>query len=164
MQSSKAAIVTFFIAASIAIPVLLIGNPIWMVLLSPAVAMPLAFTIVIFLGWVLGPGLRTWIHGKGRQANWGYLGHTLRGEIDTNGVIWISLNDCQAASGLPLLGAYDRISDRHRVKHRDKGWLISQTGMARFLKSLDGETEFDSFQVGKLRLFLEREVWKTRRG
>lgn len=141
--------------------VLAIGDPFVMVLASPILGAALSLALVsAILPWLLGPARRGYLHGRGRQGCWGYLGHTIRGEWDEDGQLWISLTDCHHASGLDLLGRLDRVAGIDKRKNGAKGWLLTRAGMSRLLDSLRG----DPFPIHKLRLFLEREVWQTRRG
>lgn len=141
--------------------VLAIGDPFLMVIASPIFAAALSLALVsVILPWLLGPARRGYLHGTGRQACWSYLGHTIRGEWDEDGRLWISLTDCHHASGLDLLSRLNRVAGVDKRKHEAKGWLLTQLGMTWLLDSLRG----DPFPTHKLRLFLERNVWQTRRG
>ena len=51
------------------------------------------------------------------------------------------------------------IPPRHKRKHENYGWLVTRAGMLRLLDKHPG----DIFELNKLRLFLERQVWKTPR-
>lgn len=113
-----------------------------------------------FTAWLLGPARRGYLRGTGRQACWAYLGYTIRGDWDDVGQLWISLTDCHHASGLDLLTRLDRVHNTEKRNDGVKGWLLTQVGMTQLFDSLRG----DPFPIHKLRLFLEREVWRTRRG
>lgn len=141
--------------------VLAIGDPFVMVLASPILGAALSLALVsTVLPWLLGPARRGYLHGTGRQACWAYLGHTIRGDWDAAGQLWISLTDCHHASGLDLLSRLDRVAGVDKRRDGTKGWLLNQMGMNRLIDSLRG----DPFPSHKLRLFLEREVWQTRQG
>lgn len=141
--------------------VLAIGDPFVMVFASPVLGVALSLALVsVILPWLLGPARRGYLHGTGRQACWAYLGHTIRGDWDDAGQLWISLTDCHHASGLDLLGRLDRVANADKRKDGAKGWVLTDKGMTLLLASLRG----DPFPIHKLRLFLEREVWQTRRG
>lgn len=148
---------TFVIGAS----VLVVGDPFVMVLASPILGVASSLALVsTILPWLLGPVRRGYLHGTGRQACWGYLGQTIRGDWDDTGQLWISVTDCHHASSLDLLNRLDRVTGADKRKDGTKGWLLTQRGMIRLLDSL----REDPFPTHKLRLFLEREVWQTRRG
>jgi hypothetical protein len=153
--------VALSIAAVMGSAVVAIGDPFVMVFASPILGAALSLALVsAILPWLFGPARRGYLHGTGRQACWAYLGHTIRGDWDETGQLWISLTDCHHASGLDLLDRLDRVPGAEKRKDGAKGWLLSPAGMTRLLDSLRG----DPFPVHKLRLFLEREVWQTRRG
>jgi hypothetical protein len=140
---------------------LAIGDPFLTVLTSPMLAAVLSLALVsVILPWLLGPARRGYLHGTGKQACWAYLGHTIRGDWDKTGKLWISLTDCHHASGLDLLARLDRVATADKRKNGAKGWLLTEAGMSRLLDSLRG----DPFPIHKLRLFLEREVWRRRQG
>ena len=105
------------------------------------------------------PALRVYLHGSGRQEHWGYCGHTVRGERDADGQLWVSLRDCHFASGLDLESRHRHLPPRHKRKHENYGWLVTRAGMLRLLDKHPG----DIFELNKLRLFLERQVWQTPR-
>ncbi|MBA3031694.1 MAG: hypothetical protein KKF85_17030 [Gammaproteobacteria bacterium] len=141
--------------------VLAIGDPFLMVFASPILGAALSLALVsAVLPWLLGPARRGYLHGTGRQACWAYLGHTIRGDWDDVGQLWISLTDCHHASGLDLLGRLDRVANADKRKDGAKGWVLTDKGMTLLLANLRG----DPFPIHKLRLFLEREVWQARRG
>jgi hypothetical protein len=149
------------ITAVTGVAVLAVGDPFVMVFASPILGAALSLALVsAILPWLLGPARRGYLHGTGRQACWAYLGHTIRGDRDDDGHIWISLTDCHHASGLDLLSRLNRVASCDKRKDGAKGWLLSQAGMRQLLDSLRA----DPFPIHKLRLFLEREVWQTRRG
>lgn len=160
IASPRTGMIALGFAAALGGTLLAIGNPFLMVIASPLVASPLAVAIVAFAAWLLGTGRRSYLYGTGKQACWGYLGHTIRGQEDETGQIWVSLTDCHHASGLDLLKRLDRIASADKQKNSVKGWLVTPSGMTRLLDNLGG----DPFPIHKLRLFLEREVWRTRRG
>lgn len=153
--------VALAIAAMTGGAVLTIGDPFVMAFFSPILGAALSLSLVsAILPWLLGPVRRGYLHGTGRQACWAYLGHTIRGDWDETGQIWISLTDCHHASGIDLLDRMDRVLTTDKRQNGAKGWLLTQAGMTRLLDSLRG----DPFPVHKLRLFLERKVWQTSRG
>lgn len=157
-RNGKSALVIFALAGG---ATLAIGDPFVTVFASPLLAITLSIGLVaVILPWLLGPARRGYLYGVGRQACWGFLGHTIRGDWDESGQLWVSLTDCHSASGLDLLARLDRIPDIDKRQDGVKGWLVTPAGMRRLLDSLRGDT----FPIHKLRLFLEREVWQTRRG
>jgi hypothetical protein len=160
IANAKYASGALVIAAGIATLLIWMGDPFLMVFMSPPLAALLSITIVTISAWLCGPAIRAYVHGTGRQSNWGYLGHTVRGETDFDGKLWVSLNDCQSASGIPLVNELRWIPERHKRKDRRKGWLVDQAGTYRALETC----KEDPSAQNKLRLFLEREVWQTRRG
>lgn len=159
IANAKTATVACILAASIAAAVLWIGDPFLMVFVSPALAVFISITFVTVIAWLLGPIRRAYLHGAGRQSNWGYLGHTVRGETDAEGAHWISLEDCQKASGIPLFKELCWIPESQKRSGGHEGWLVNQAGMRRVLNI----SKEDQFALNKLRLFLEREVWQNRR-
>lgn len=153
--------VALVVAAVTGGAVLAIGDPFVMLFASPIIAAAMSLALVsVILPWLLGPVRRGYLHGTGRQACWAYLGHTIRGDWDETGQLWVSLTDCHHASGLDLLDRLNRVPGVCKRKHGVKGWLLTQAGMTGLLDSLRG----DPFPIHKLRLFLERVVWQTRRG
>ena len=116
--------------------------------------------IVVFLSWVFGPWLRARLVGEGRQETWGYLGYTLRGMRSEDGRLWVSLRDCAMASDLALEGREEFLPAREKLMHPERGWMVDEAGMQRVLA---GEG-LDPVRRSHLRLFLERNVWRSRRG
>jgi hypothetical protein len=120
----------------------------------------LSIGVVVFLWWLFGPWLRSRLVGEGRQETWGYLGHTLRGTQSEDGRLWISLRDCEMASGLALEARERLVPAREKLKHAERGWMVDETGMKRVLAG----TELDPLRCNHLLLFLERNVWRSHRG
>ena len=108
--------------------------------------------------WLLGRGRRAALYGEGWQANWTHTGVKVRGDVDANGELWISLNDCALASGLALEKRLDWVAKTQKRQDNAKGWLVTKSAMLAILDSIKVERgEF--VQAGKLRAFLQREVW-----
>ncbi len=160
LATPRTATIATAIAATLRAIVVSIGDPFLIIFTSPTVAGFASVGIVTALAWLFGPALRATIHGRGRQAVWGFCGHEIRGEFDDDGTPWISVADCQSAGEIELLEHLPWVPERHKRRHRDKGWLLCQPGMRRLLEV----TKSDEFAVTKFRLFLDREVWQTRRG
>jgi hypothetical protein len=134
-------------------------GPLAFVLLSPFIAFPAAVPILVVLDWAFGRGQRAYRFGTGRQANWGYLGHTLRGAIEGQD-IWLSLADCEAATSLALSKGLKAVPSSRRRKDDVRGLMLDRASMLRVIDAC-GE---DMFALNRFRLFLERSVWMTRKG
>jgi hypothetical protein len=130
-----------------------------LVLLSPLIAFPAAVPILVLLDWAVGPGQRAFLHGTGRQEIWGYLGHTIRGVVEEES-IWLSLTDCEVATGLALSKGLKAIPSSRRRTDDLRGVILDRSSMLRVLNAC-GE---DMFALNRFRLFLERSVWMTRKG
>lgn len=134
-------------------------GPVGILLFLPVGAAGIALALLVSLNWLGGRGQRSYRFGKGRQEIWGYCGQNIRGIVDERG-IWISLTDCELATGLDLAAGLKCLASS-RQRHDDvRGILLDHTAM---LKVLDG-CGADAFGRARLRLFLERSVWQTRRG
>lgn len=114
--------------------------------------------IIEIIDWATGRGRRAALFGVGWQANWTHAGIKVRGDVDENGELWISVADCALASLLPLEKRLDWVATTQKRHHPVKGWLVTKSAALALLNSphLD-RAEF--VQVAKLRTFLEREVW-----
>ena len=160
LHSPRTAKIALAIAVVLALPAIITADPFVIVITSPFYALPLSVPILAYLSWLIGPRLRIYLHGGGHQHNWGYRSFTIRGEMDDNGCLWVSLSDCQLASDLPLEQRLDRAKASDKREDPVKGWLVTESGMRRVIDSVRGEIT----EINKLRLFLDREVWRTRAG
>jgi hypothetical protein len=134
----------------------------WVVLLSPVLAFFATIPIVTIFSWAAGRGQRAYRFGTGRQEVWGYCGHSVRGIEDPAGMIWISVSDCESASGLDLSRGLKRVPASRRREEDVLGLVLDMPSM---LKVLDGCGEDQDFsRVARLQTFLERSVWRTRKG
>jgi predicted membrane chloride channel (bestrophin family) len=134
-------------------------GPFGLILTAPFLAVPAALPVIVFLGWATGRGQRAYRFGTGRQHVWGYLGHDIRGLEDERGT-WLSVVDCEAASGLDLMSALRFVPSSNHRNDEVKGLLLNMPSMVRLLDACQG----DFSRVARFRVFLEREVWKTKRG
>jgi hypothetical protein len=125
----------------------------------PFVACAASVPIIVFFDWALGRGQRAYRFGTGRQDIWGYQGHDIRGLVD-DGKTWVSLGDCEMASGLDLSTGLKTIPMSRRRLDDVKGLVLDMPSM---IKVLDACGQ-DFAKVNRLRMFLERTVWKVRRG
>ena len=130
-----------------------------MLLMAPLVAGSASIAIIVFFAWLTGHGQRAYRFGRGRQDVWGYLGHNIRGIVDGED-IWISLADCEIASGLKLGRLLGLVHPRRQRVDGIRGVMVDRAGMIKILEACNQ----DFSNVNRLRVFLEREVWATRRG
>ena len=136
-----------------------IGGALGVMMGLPIIAGALAVPIIVLLEWITGRGQRAYRFGTGRQDAWGYLGHTIRGQVDGQ-TIWLSVVDCETASGLNLSSGLKSVPTSGKRRDDVKGIMLDMPSMIRVL----GQCTDDLTQASRFRAFLERTVWKTRRG
>ena len=114
--------------------------------------------IVELVDWLTGRGRRAALFGEGWQANWTHTGVKVRGDVDANGEMWISLSDCALASQLALEKRLDWVAQTQKRRDKVKGWLVTKAAMMAILDRVNVD-HGEFVQVNRLRVFLAREVW-----